>query len=133
MDNVMLPLQYSSFPRSEHRARALSAIAKVNLSTRSHHHPSQLSGGEKQRTVIARALVTEPLILLADEPTGNLDSATGQTVMDLIDHLHHAGLTVIVITHETPTANYAQRVISLVDGRIQSDQVQTNRHHHFQK
>ena len=133
LDNVLLPLQYSDQPVSRHRKLAVQAIDKVSLSHRLHHRPSQLSGGEKQRVVIARALVQKPLLLLADEPTGNLDSKTGQSVMDLIDNLHEEGLTVIVITHETPTANYAQRIIRLADGQIESDRPHTVRREHFTK
>ena len=129
----MLPLQYSSLPRSQHIARAKQALAQVDMTHRIDHKPSQLSGGEKQRTCIARALVTQPQVLLADEPTGNLDSITGNTVMELIDHLHKQGLTIIVITHETPTADYAQRIIKLRDGQIISDQLSQARHHHYQK
>ena len=133
LENVMLPLQYSSLPRSQHIARAKQALAQVDMTHRIDHKPSQLSGGEKQRTCIARALVTQPQVLLADEPTGNLDSITGNTVMELIDHLHKQGLTIIVITHETPTADYAQRIIKLRDGQIISDQLSQARHHHYQK
>jgi putative ABC transport system ATP-binding protein len=133
LENVMLPLQYSSLPRSQHIARAKQALAQVDMTHRIDHKPSQLSGGEKQRTCIARALVTQPQVLLADEPTGNLDSITGNTVMELIDHLHKQGLTIIVITHETPTAAYAQRIIKLRDGQIISDQLSQARHHHYQK
>lgn len=121
LENVMLPLYYSSTPQREYKQRALKAIEQVGLGHRAEHEPSQLSGGERQRVAIARALVNEPSVIFADEPTGNLDSKTGKLVMDIIDDLHEAGHTVIVITHETPTANYAQRVIHLKDGVVESD------------
>lgn len=133
INNVMLPLQYSRQAVKNHRRLATEAIQKVGLAHREHYQPSQLSGGEKQRVVIARALVQKPQLLLADEPTGNLDSKTGQAVMDLIDGLHNEGLTVIVITHETPTANFAQRIIRLADGQIESDRPNTTIHGHYAK
>jgi putative ABC transport system ATP-binding protein len=133
LENVMLPLQYSRPTRGEHVARAKAALDKVSMLHRLDHSPSQLSGGEKQRTCIARALVTEPQVLLADEPTGNLDSKTGANVMELIDDLHNKGLTLIVITHETPTARYAERIIKLKDGQIMSDQKAKTKHKHYQK
>lgn len=121
LENVMLPLYYSDVPLREYESRARKAIDQVGLSERAQHEPSQLSGGERQRVAIARALVNGPSVIFADEPTGNLDSKTGKLVMDLIDNLHEEGHTVIVITHETPTANYAQRVIHLKDGLIEED------------
>jgi len=133
LNNVMLPLQYSTIPKPEHRTRALTSITKVGLEHRLHHTPAQLSGGEKQRAVIARALITKPDILFADEPTGNLDSKTGQTIMKLINQLHQEGLTVIVITHETPTAAYAKRIMKLADGQLISDKTQATNHHHYPK
>lgn len=133
LENVMLPLQYSKLPIRQQKKRALDALERVQLSHRLHHAPNQLSGGEKQRTVIARALVTEPRLLLADEPTGNLDSATSKVIMELIDSLHQQGLSIIVITHETPTAHYAQRIITLRDGEVDKDVINTNSHQHFTK
>ena len=133
LENVMLPLQYSTVPRHQHLRQAKQALKQVNMLHRLNHTPSQLSGGEKQRTCIARALVTKPQVLLADEPTGNLDSKTGATVMELIDGLHQQGLTIIVITHETPTAAYAQRTLKLKDGRVLSDKKINSKHKHYTK
>ena len=133
LENVMLPLQYSRPARSEHVARAKAALSKVDMLHRLNHSPNQLSGGEKQRTCIARALVTEPQVLLADEPTGNLDSTTGANVMELIDNLHKKGLTIIVITHETPTAQYAKRILKLKDGQIISDEKIKEKRNHYKK
>lgn len=133
LENVMLPLQYSKSAQREHVARAKAALNKVDMLHRLDHSPNQLSGGEKQRTCIARALVTEPQILLADEPTGNLDSKTGANVMELINSLHKKGLTVIVITHETPTAQYAERILRLKDGQIMTDEKVKDNHSHFHK
>jgi len=133
LDNVMLPLQYSNTPHHEHRRRAEQAIEQVELSHRVNHTPAQLSGGEKQRVAIARALVNQPRLILADEPTGNLDTNTGQIVMNLIDTLHEQGHTIIVITHETPTAQYAQRIIKMRDGAIVSNEATHRRHRHFTK
>ncbi len=122
LENVLLPLQYSSIPPSEHIARAEKALADVAMTHRLKHRPSQLSGGEKQRVAMARALVNDPAVIFADEPTGNLDSKTGRMVMDLVAGLHEKGHTIIVITHETDAANYAQRIIRLQDGAIIEDQ-----------
>lgn len=133
LENVMLPLQYSDKPLGEHKKRATEALEKVKMTHRLTHAPSQLSGGEKQRVVIARALVNEPYLLFADEPTGNLDSKTGALVMETIDKLHQLGLTVMVITHETPTASYAERVITLKDGEILNDEKTSAKHKHFNK
>lgn len=133
LENVMLPLQYSKSKSGEHKERARAALDEVDMLHRLEHSPSQLSGGEKQRVCIARALVAEPDILLADEPTGNLDSKTGANVMQLIDNLHAKGLAVILITHETPTAGYAERVIRLKDGEIESDEKVERRHERYTK
>lgn len=122
LDNVMLPLKYSSVPAAQHQPKARAALEQVGLNHRLDHVPSQLSGGEKQRVAIARAIVLQPQLILADEPTGNLDTASGKVVMDLLDQLHALGRTVIVITHETATAAYAQRLITIADGQIISDQ-----------
>ena len=103
------------------------------MTHRLHHLPSQLSGGEKQRVAIARALVNDPKLIFADEPTGNLDSATGKAVMDTIDYLHKQGKTIIVITHETSAAAYANRIITLTDGKIANDQVSKKSHTHYHK
>ncbi len=133
LENVVLPLYYSSVPKKEYNSRAEAALAHVNLSHRLHHLPHQLSGGEKQRVAMARALVNDPKVLFADEPTGNLDSKTGKAVMDTLDVLHKEGKTIVVITHETSTASYANRTISISDGRIQDDQKNTVKHAHYTK
>jgi len=133
LENVKLPLYYSSIPQREYEERARAAIEQVGLSHRIEHEPSQLSGGEKQRVAIARALVREPKVIFADEPTGNLDSQTGALVMELIDSLHERGHTIVVITHETPVANFAQRVIEMKDGAIASDVKSGRRGHGYAK
>ncbi len=122
LENVMLPLLYSRVPQKEWEEKARNAIHSVGLSHRINHHPSQLSGGEKQRVAIARALVNNPQLIFADEPTGNLDSVSGNTVMELLQHLHEVDKhTIILITHETSTAEHAERIIRLRDGVIESD------------
>lgn len=121
LQNVELPLVYSGTPAHERKERALEALKKVNLSDRMEHKPSELSGGQKQRVAIARALITKPGILLADEPTGALDSKTGVEIMKLFDDLHKEGNTIILITHEQEIADYAHRNIYLKDGIIHSD------------
>ncbi|MEX1112826.1 MAG: ABC transporter ATP-binding protein [Candidatus Andersenbacteria bacterium] len=133
LENVMLPLVYSRRPKKEHRALAEKALAQVELSHRLQHHPSQLSGGEKQRVAIARALVNEPTLVFADEPTGNLDSKTGKAVMTAIDSLHKQGQTIILITHETATAQYADRIVQLKDGLIVSDAPGPSTPHSYEK
>ncbi len=122
LDNVLLPLAYSTLLPGEHRSSALAALEQVELSHRLQHVSSQLSGGEKQRVAIARALVNQPKLVFADEPTGNLDSKTGQGVLELFDALHKQGKTIIIITHETVTASYAQRLVTLQDGQIINDE-----------
>lgn len=126
LQNVELPLVYSGTPMSERRQRALSALERVGLSDRIDHKPSELSGGQRQRVAIARALVTNPGILLADEPTGALDSKTGVDIMRLFHELHEEGNTIILITHEQEIANYANRNIFIKDGMINSDTVNPN-------
>jgi putative ABC transport system ATP-binding protein len=118
---VELPLFYAGTPRSQGQAQARQALALVGLSDRADHHPDEMSGGEQQRVAIARALVNQPSLLLADEPTGALDSQTGTEVLDLIDQLHAQGLTVIMVTHDPIVAQRAARVIVLKDGKITSD------------
>ncbi len=130
LENVLLPLQYSSVPHRERVPRARRAIAEVGLGHRSNHVPSQLSGGERQRVAIARALVNDPLVIFADEPTGNLDTATGHKILTLLDGLHKKGHTIILITHETPTARYAQRIIRLQDGLVVADDPVNDGHTH---
>lgn len=127
LENVKLPLLYSDIPEKEWDKIARSAIESVGLSHRIDHEPGQLSGGEKQRVAIARALVCEPSIIFADEPTGNLDSKSGKVVMELIQKLNDNGHTVLLITHETSTAEHAERIIHIKDGLIEKDYVVENR------
>lgn len=117
LENVSLPLVYSRVSAKERRERAKRVLADVGLSNRMHHRPSQLSGGEQQRVAIARALVTGPAIILADEPTGNLDSASGKAIMDILVDLNRQGSTVIIVTHERSIVDRTGRVIKLLDGK----------------
>ena len=121
LHNVMLPLHYSAVPESEWLPKAARAIKSVGLAHRTDYPAVQLSGGEKQRVAIARALVNDPMLIFADEPTGNLDSKSGQAVMEILEKLNNDGRTIILITHETYTAEHAGRIIKLRDGRIESD------------
>jgi putative ABC transport system ATP-binding protein len=123
--NVELPLAYAGVPARVRRRRALDALDAVGLADRARHEPTQLSGGQQQRVAVARALVTEPALLLADEPTGNLDTHASADVLDLFDRLNAAGRTVVLITHEPDVAARAQRLIRLVDGQIVADVRQT--------
>jgi putative ABC transport system ATP-binding protein len=122
LHNVELPLVYAGVPKEERLARARQALEAVDLGPRVHHRPSELSGGQRQRVAVARALVMGPSILLADEPTGNLDSATGEEIMRLFDRLHRDGHTIIIVTHEKEIADHAHRAIHIRDGRIESDE-----------
>ena len=128
LQNVELPLLYAGVHRRDRTTRAAEALARVGLSERARHRPAELSGGQRQRVAIARALVTQPSLLLADEPTGNLDTATGEEILALFDELHRAGNTVIVVTHEADVALRAQRMLRMVDGRIVSDTSRTGSH-----
>lgn len=119
--NVELPLVYAGLRREERQQRAKEALEKVNLGDRIEHRPNELSGGQRQRVAIARALVTNPSILLADEPTGNLDSKTGAEIMALFDELYHHGHTIILVTHEEDIARHARRLVRLRDGLVESD------------
>ncbi len=119
--NVELPLVYRGTPAAERRAAAMRALEEVELTARAGHKPNELSGGQRQRVAIARALVTQPSILLADEPTGNLDSTTSAEIMDLFDRLHREGNTVVLVTHERDIALRAKRVVSIHDGAISAD------------
>jgi putative ABC transport system ATP-binding protein len=121
MENVALPLIYAGVPKKERTERALEMLEKVNLADRHHHKPNELSGGQIQRVAIARALVNNPSIILADEPTGNLDSKTSVEIMNLITDIHKLGNTVVLVTHEEDIARYAKRVVRLRDGVIESD------------
>ena len=121
LHNVELPLIYSGTPRSTRRTLAREALEKVGLGDRTHHKPNELSGGQRQRVAIARALVNNPAIILADEPTGNLDSNTGEEIMEIFEQLHNAGNTIVLITHEDYIAEHSNRAIRLLDGLIQSD------------
>jgi putative ABC transport system ATP-binding protein len=123
LHNVELPLIYSGVPAKERLDRAKKALAMVELTDRMHHKPNELSGGQRQRVAIARALVNNPSILLADEPTGNLDSATGEEILRLFARLHSEGNTIILVTHDRDVAEYAHRIISIRDGRIASDEL----------
>ena len=118
LENVEVPLVYAGVPRAERRQRATEMLAMVGLGDRMHHQPNELSGGQRQRVAVARALVNRPSLLLADEPTGNLDSRTGEEIMQLFDDLNRAGNTIVLVTHEEDIAAHASRTIRLRDGRI---------------
>lgn len=127
LDNVMLPLAYAGVKVNERRGRAAHALERVGLGARMDHHPNELSGGQQQRVAIARALVNEPAILLADEPTGALDSRTGAEIMDLFQNLYSdSGQTVILVTHDLLVAQHTNRIIRIADGRIVSDEINSN-------
>ncbi len=126
LENVMLPLIYAGMSRHERKNRASEVLDSVGLGDRITHRPNELSGGQKQRVAVARALVNHPSIILADEPTGNLDSKTSVDIMGLFDEIHERGNTVIVVTHEEDIAKHAKRIIRLIDGKIESDTI--NRH-----
>ncbi|MCI0444405.1 ABC transporter ATP-binding protein [bacterium] len=121
LENVQLPLVYSNVPREERLARAKETLEEVDLSDRIHHRPNELSGGQRQRVAIARALINRPSILLADEPTGNLDSTTGREILNLFEQLHTTGHTIILVTHDPEVASHANRIIRLRDGRVELD------------
>ena len=121
-ENVELPLTYQKMPKAERRNRVHTALEKVSMAHRMKHYPSQLSGGQQQRVAVARAIVTEPSILLADEPTGNLDSANGDIVMEMLADLHKSGSTICMVTHDPRYTSHAQRTVHLFDGRIVEDE-----------
>jgi putative ABC transport system ATP-binding protein len=123
--NVELPLIYAGYSAKERRERAVAALESVGLADRMDHRPNELSGGQKQRVAVARALSNDPSIILADEPTGALDTRTGEEIMDLFSNLHASGNTVIIVTHEEHIAAYCHRVIRFRDGRIESDELRT--------
>jgi len=124
-ENVEVPLFYQGVSPRDRHARASAILDKVGLGDRLNHRPSELSGGQQQRTAIARALVTNPSVLMADEPTGNLDSATGRSVLALFDELHQSGITIIMVTHDPDVAKRTQRVVRLRDGLVETDLLQT--------
>jgi putative ABC transport system ATP-binding protein len=123
LDNVALPLVYAGFDGAKRKEKAFEALRSVGLANRASHKPNELSGGQRQRVAIARALVNDPSIILADEPTGNLDSKTSYEIMELFEILHQKGNTIIMVTHEEDIANYAHRVIRLRDGLVETDKV----------
>ncbi|MEI7965923.1 MAG: ABC transporter ATP-binding protein [Chitinophagaceae bacterium] len=125
-ENVALPLIYSGVPKKERLERAMEVLVKVKLEDRAEHKPSELSGGQCQRVAIARALINNPSIILADEPTGNLDSKTSYEIMDILGKIHNDGNTVILVTHEEDISKYAHRVIRLLDGLIETDKINPN-------
>lgn len=123
LHNVELPLIYNGTSRNIRKEKARETLEKVGLGDRTHHKPNELSGGQRQRVAVARALVNNPSIILADEPTGNLDSKTGEEIMQLFEQLHSAGHTIILVTHEEYIANHSKRIIRLLDGKVVSDQL----------
>ena len=127
LDNVILPLIYAGYSKSERIAKAKEALKSVSLEDRMDHRPNELSGGQRQRVAIARALVNNPSILLADEPTGNLDSKTSVDIMRLMEKIHQNGNTIILVTHENDIAEHAKRIIRLKDGLVESDELNENR------
>ena len=127
LHNVELPLIYAGIPAAERKRRARETLDHVQLGDRMHHKPNELSGGQRQRVAVARALVTKPSIILADEPTGNLDSRTGDEIMMLFEELHHQGNTIILVTHEADIADHAIRVVRLRDGHIETDELISKR------
>jgi putative ABC transport system ATP-binding protein len=124
LENVELPLLYAGVSARERHARAREALEHVGLGERMHHHPNQMSGGQQQRVAVARALVTRPRLIVADEPTGNLDSRTSVEIMALFQELGRSGITLLLVTHELDIARYASRVVVMHDGRVQSDERQ---------
>jgi putative ABC transport system ATP-binding protein len=126
LENVALPLIYAGYSKADRIEKAMQALQSVGLEKRAGHRPNELSGGQRQRVAVARALVNDPSILLADEPTGNLDTKTSYEIMDLFDQIHSKGNTVIMVTHEEDIAEYAHRIIRLRDGLMETDRANTN-------
>lgn len=127
LDNVALPLVYSGISKNERRKRAEEVLSIVGLADRMNHKPNELSGGQRQRVAIARALINNPAIILADEPTGNLDSKTSEEIMQIFHQIHQNGNTIIIVTHEPDIAEYARRTVRLRDGKVESDTLVTHR------
>jgi len=127
LENVELPMVYAGIPRKERRERALAALERVDLSNRIKHRPNEISGGQKQRVAIARAIVNNPSIILADEPTGNLDTKVTREIMKIIQQLNDDGATVLLVTHEPDVAQYSKRIIQMLDGEIIDDYMVKNR------
>lgn len=126
LDNVALPLVYSGMNKTERTEKARHVLNAVGLGDRTHHKPNELSGGQRQRVAVARALVNDPSIILADEPTGNLDSKTSYEIIGLFEEIHSAGNTIVLVTHEPDIAEYAHRIVRLIDGMVSSDEVNPN-------
>lgn len=126
LENVALPLVYAGLSKADREEKAFEALRGVGLDERAKHKPNELSGGQRQRVAIARALVNDPSIILADEPTGNLDSKTSYSIMDLFEHLHQQGNTIIMVTHEEDIAEYSHRIVRLKDGLIETDKKNEN-------
>jgi putative ABC transport system ATP-binding protein len=122
MENVSFPMRFARIPRRQRHSRALDLLQRVGLGERAHHKPTELSGGEQQRVAIARALVNDPHLILADEPTGNLDTASGVSIMQLLSDLHKSGRTVLVVTHDRRMTGFATNTIHLLDGRVVDEQ-----------
>jgi len=126
LENVALPLVYAGLSKADREEKAFETLRGVGLDERAKHKPNELSGGQRQRVAIARALVNDPSIILADEPTGNLDSKTSYSIMDLFEQLHEQGNTIIMVTHEEDIAEYSHRIVRLRDGLIESDAINEN-------
>jgi putative ABC transport system ATP-binding protein len=126
LENVALPLIYAGYGKSDRHDKAMQVLESVGLADRADHKPNELSGGQRQRVAIARALVNDPSIILADEPTGNLDSKTSYDIMDLFHDLHESGNTIIMVTHEDDIAHYAHRIVRLRDGLVETDKINTD-------
>ncbi|TGE22289.1 ABC transporter ATP-binding protein [Hymenobacter aquaticus] len=133
LDNVALPLIYAGYSKSQREEKAMLALKSVGLETRAKHKPNELSGGQRQRVAIARALVNDPSIILADEPTGNLDTKTSYEIMDLFEALYVKGNTIIMVTHEEDIARYAHRIVRLRDGLVESDNINTDIANHHEQ